>query len=55
MHNIIVTVLEASNMKETELLGRQDPYVEVRSNFEMKSTRVIFEAGKNASMVFLLH
>ena len=54
MHTIIVNVIDATNMKDTEIIGKQDPYVEVKSNVEMKRTRVIYEAGKNASILILI-
>lgn len=52
MHKIVVNVLDALSMKETEIMGKQDPYVEVRTNYESKSTVVRYDAGKNASICF---
>ena len=49
MYSVIVNVVEANNMKETEVVGRQDPYVEVRTNSEVKCTSVRPNAGRNAS------
>ena len=48
MPQIHITVIDAQNMKDTEIIGRQDPYVEIRTNSEIKRTTTKYEAGKNA-------
>ena len=48
MAEFTVVVLEATGLKETELVGKQDPYVEIRTNQERKCTSVRQNAGKNA-------
>ena len=55
MYSIIVNIKEANNMKETEIVGKQDPYVEVKTNTEVKYTSVRQNAGKNASRKFSLY
>ena len=48
MPQIHIAVIDAKNMKDTEFIGRQDPYVEIRTNSEVKRTSTKYEAGKNA-------
>ena len=45
-----VNILEASGLKETELLGKQDPYVEIRTNADRKFTSTHHNGGKNPSI-----
>lgn len=52
MYSLIVNIKEANNMKETEIVGKQDPYVEVKTNTDVKCTSVRQNAGKNASRKF---
>ena len=48
MAEFTVAVLDASGLKETELFGKQDPYVEIRTNQEKRCTSTRQNAGKNA-------
>ena len=50
MSYFIVNVLEATGLKETEVLGKQDPYVEIRTNADRKYTATHQNGGKNPSM-----
>ena len=47
MADLTVILFDARNLKETEILGKQDPYVEVRTNQQTKTSRVHNNAGKN--------
>ena len=40
MPEVIITFVDASGLKETELLGRQDPFVVVRTDCDTKQTSV---------------
>lgn len=46
MTEFSVWVYEARDLKETEILGKQDPYVEIRSNQQKAYTRTDDNAGK---------
>ena len=50
MSYFTVNVLEATGLKETEVLGKQDPYVEIRTNSDRKYTSTHQNGGKNPSM-----
>lgn len=56
MAEFIVCILEAHDLKETELVGKQDPYVEIRTNQDRKCTAVHQNGGKNPGrfLLFLL-
>lgn len=47
MADLTVILFDAHNLKETEILGKQDPYVEVRTNQQTKTSRTHNNAGKN--------
>lgn len=49
MPEVIITFVDASGLRETELLGTQDPFVVVRSDNDTKQTRVHTNGGKNPS------
>ena len=53
MSEFIVCILEAHDLKETELVGKQDPYVEIRTNQDRKCTAVHQNGGKNPGIFFL--
>ena len=53
MAEFIVCILEAHDLKETELVGKQDPYVEIRTNQDRKYTAVHQNGGKNPGRFFL--
>lgn len=49
MPEVIITFVDASGLKETELLGTQDPFVVVRTDCDTKQTSVHTNGGKNPS------
>ena len=54
MPEVIITFVDASGLKETELLGRQDPFVVVRTDCDNKQTSVHTNGGKNTSCHFII-
>ena len=50
MVTLTITILEATDLRETELLGKQDPYVEIKTDNETRNTTVKQNAGRNAGM-----
>lgn len=50
MVSLVITVMEATNLRETEFLGKQDPYVEIRTDDAVRNTTVKQNAGTNAGM-----
>lgn len=46
-------VLEAHDLKETEILGKQDPYVEIRTNQDKKCTSTHQNGGKHPGTAFM--
>lgn len=50
MPSVKVKVIEAVNIKNTQLLGKQDPYVEIRSRIDSHRTKVHNNGGTNPSI-----
>ena len=53
MAELTIILFDAHNLKETEILGKQDPYVEVRTNQQTKTSRTHNNAGKNPGIHIL--
>lgn len=47
MPTLKVNVVDARDLKETQLLGRQDPYVEIRSDSQKRFTQTHNNGGRN--------
>lgn len=47
MPNLNVNVIDAKDLKDTQLLGKQDPYVEIRSDTQSRRTKVHNNGGIN--------
>ena len=50
MVSIVITIMEATNLRETEFLGKQDPYVEIQTSDTVRATSVKQNAGRNAGI-----
>ena len=53
MADLTIILFDAHNLKETEVFGKQDPYVEVRTNQQTKTSRTHNNAGKNPGIYFI--
>lgn len=53
MAELSVILFEARNLKNNELIGKQDPYVEIRTNLQTMTSRTHLNGGKNPS-IFLM-
>ena len=53
MAELSVILFEARHLKDNELIGKQDPYVEIRTNLQMVTSRTHINGGKNPSILFV--
>ena len=47
MPTLYVNVINATDLKETQLVGRQDPFVEIRSDCQKRYTQYHNNGGRN--------
>ena len=47
MPKLLVTVVNANDLKNTQLLGTQNPYVEIRSDLQRRYTQTHENGGQN--------
>ena len=50
MPTLYVNVINATDLDETQLLGRQDPFVEIRMGCKKKYTHYHNNGGRNPSI-----
>lgn len=53
MPKLLVTVVNANDLKNTQLLGTQDPYVEIRSDIQRRYTQTHNNGGQNPRIAFI--
>ena len=52
MPKLIITVVNAENIKKTQLIGRQDPFVEIRSDMQRRYTQTHDNGDQNPCIMF---
>ena len=50
MPTLYINVINATDLNETQLLGRQDPFVEIRSDCQKRYTQYHNHGGRNTSI-----
>lgn len=50
MPTLYINVINATDLNETQLLGRQDPFVEIRSDCQKRYTQYHNNGGRNPSI-----